>query len=174
MPIERSGFAIPGPGVPGDGYRPFFRSMAIVASGLSAQRTRIEIIADNIANAETTQTGDGTPYRRKVAQLQEVPFHELMAQREVRAGVPNPWVRVPEVGGEPGGVKVVGVVEDATEGPIVYDPGHPDADDDGYVQMSNVRITDEMVNLMEARRMYEANASVFDAVKSMLRRAAQL
>ena len=77
-------------------------------------------------------------------------------------------------GGEVGGVEVLGVAEDQTPGPIVYDPGHPDANEDGYVQMSNVRITDELVGLMEARRLYEANASVFDAVKSMLFRATQL
>jgi flagellar basal-body rod protein FlgC len=65
-------------------------------------------------------------------------------------------------------------MQDMTEGPVVYDPGHPDANEDGYVQMPNVRITDEMVDLMEARRLYEANASVFDAVKSMVRRATQL
>jgi flagellar basal-body rod protein FlgC len=170
--MERSGIGIRGAGENPNGLRPFFRSMSIVATGLSAQRTRIETIADNIANAETTRTEDGTPYRRKIVHLKEIPFADLMNQRETRG--PGPWVPGVEVGGEVGGVEVVGVGEDTSEGPIVYDPGHPDANEDGYVQMSNVRLTDELVDLMEARRLYEANASVFDAVKSMLHRATQL
>jgi flagellar basal-body rod protein FlgC len=170
--MDRGGIRIGGAGGNESGLRPFFRSMSIAASGLSAHRARIEAIADNIANAETTRTADGTPYRRKVVELQEIPFQELMEERSAQG--PGPWVEGPEAGGEVGGVKVMGVAEDATPGPIVYDPGHPDADEDGYVQMSNVRITDELVNLMEARRHYEANASVFEAVKSMLFRATQL
>jgi flagellar basal-body rod protein FlgC len=148
--------------------------MGIAASGLSAQRTRIETIADNIANAETTRTDDGAPYRRKIVDLQEVPFSEAL-DRQGMAGVPPAaW---PPVAGQPapeGGVQVQGVVEDLSEGPMVYDPGHPDADENGYVEMPNVSITQEMVSLLEARRLYEANASVFDAVKSMLRRATEL
>ena len=69
------------------------------------------------------------------------------------------------------GSKVTGIVEDQSEGPLVYDPGHPDADDAGYVRMPNVRITDEMVDLMDARRVFEANATVFQSAKQMLRRA---
>lgn len=169
---DRGGVRIGGAGTGENGLRPFFRSMSIAASGLSAHRARIEAIADNIANAETTRTADGTPYRRKVVELQEVPFQELMAEREVQRV--RPWDEEPEVVGGMGGVEVMGVAEDMTPGPIIYDPGHPDANEDGYVQMSNVRITDEMVKLMEARRHYEANASVFEAVKSMLFRATQL
>ena len=73
-----------------------------------------------------------------------------------------------------GGVRVTGVAEDATEGPMVYDPGHPDADENGYVQYPNVSVTEEMVEMMEARRLYEANASVLQAVKNLLRRATQI
>lgn len=170
--MDRGGIGIKGAGSNPGGLRPFFRSMRIAATGLSAQRTRIELITDNIANAGTTRTGTETPYQRKVAQLKEIPFADLMNQREVQG--PEPWTPGVEAGGEVGGVEVVGIAEDTSEGPIVYDPGHPDANDDGYVQMSNVRITEELVDLMEARRLYEANASVFDAVKSMLRRATQL
>lgn len=171
--MERPGIPLAGaPGVTGP--RSFFRSMGIAASGLSAQRARIEVIADNIANAETTRTAEGAPYRRRVVQLQEIPFAELMSRREALGPPPSPWVASPTAGGEAGGVRVTGILEDMAEGPVVYDPGHPDADEDGYVQMPNVRVTDEMVDLMEARRLYEANASVFDAVKSMLRRASQL
>jgi flagellar basal-body rod protein FlgC len=155
--------------------------MGIAASGLSAQRARIEVIADNIANAETTRTSGGTPYRRRIVQLEQVPFAQVMATRGfvdempgLRPMAPGANPLSPGEAPEAGGVRVLGTAEDGTEGPLIYDPGHPDANEDGYVRMPNVRVTDEMVDLMEARRMYEANASVFDAVKSMLRRAAQL
>ena len=172
--MEGSGFPMRGATGTGDGLRRIFRSMGIAASGLSAQRARIEVIADNIANAETTRTAEGAPYRRKVVQLEEVPFAELMANQGISGGPRIPEVSTPRAAGESGGVRVLGTLEDLSEGPVVYDPGHPDADGDGYVRMPNVRITDEMMDLMEARRLYEANASVFDAVKSMLRRATQL
>ena len=149
--------------------KPFFRSMSIAASGLSAQRARIETIANNIANAETTRTADGTPYRRKVVQLSESPFAELDGSAAGAAAA-----AATKDGDAHGGVEVVEVVEDTSPGTMVYDPGHPDADEAGYVEMPNVRITDEIVDLMEARRMYEANVTVFEAVKAMLRRAAQL
>jgi len=170
--MDRGGIRIGGAGADPNRLGPSFRSMKIAASGLSAHRARIEAIAENIANAETTRTEEGGPYRRKVVQLQEVPFSEIMD----RNGLSPLSTRKtdPNNNQDPGGVEILGVAEDLTEGPIVYDPGHPDANEDGYVQMSNVRITDELVGLMEARRLYEANASVFDAVKSMLRRATQL
>jgi flagellar basal-body rod protein FlgC len=72
------------------------------------------------------------------------------------------------------GVQVTGIVEDASEGPLVYEPGHPDADANGYVRYPNVRITDEMVDLMDARRVFEANATVFQSAKQMLRRALEI
>lgn len=141
--------------------------LGIAASGLSAQRARMDVIASNIANAETISGPDGQPYRRKLIQLQEVGFEPVLAER-TRSAVPGS-----EEEGF-GGVRVAGVAEDTTEGPLVYDPGHPEADDNGYVRMPNVSITDEMVHMMEARRLFEANATVFNAVKSMLRRATQL
>jgi flagellar basal-body rod protein FlgC len=72
------------------------------------------------------------------------------------------------------GVEIVGVREDLSEGPLVYEPGHPDADESGYVRYPNVNLTEETLSLMETRRLYEANATVFDAIKSMLRRATQI
>jgi flagellar basal-body rod protein FlgC len=131
----------PAGGSPG---RPMFGTLAISASGLSAQRFRMDTIATNIANAETTHTVEGGPYRRRTVEMQAA-------------------------GGA--GVQVTGVSEDATAGPLVYDPAHPDANADGYVRYPNVSVTDEMVGLMDARRMYEANATVFQATKSMLKAA---
>ncbi|HYC32243.1 MAG TPA: flagellar basal body rod protein FlgC [Gemmatimonadales bacterium] len=111
------------------------------AAGMSTQQQFIEAISANIANAETTRTADGGPYRRRIA---------VAGQGEVR------------------------VVDDVTPGRLVYDPGHPDADATGYVRMPNVDIATETVDLMIARRMHEANASVFQAAKGMLRRALEI
>jgi flagellar basal-body rod protein FlgC len=126
------------------GARPMFGTLAISASGLSAQRFRMDVIASNVANSETTHTADGGPYRRRTVEMQAAPG---------------------------GGVDITGVAEDATDGPIVYDPSHPDANADGYVRYPNVSVTDEMVGLMDSHRMYEANATVFQATKSMLKAA---
>lgn len=144
------------------GIRQPMRGLGIAASGLSAQRTRLDAISANIANAETTRGVDGTPYRRKVVRLEEVGFEPLLTGTTAE----------PEA--ESGGVRVVAVEEDLSEGALVYDPGHPDADENGYVTMPNVDITTEMVDLMETRRLFEANATVFQAIKSMLRRSTQL
>jgi flagellar basal-body rod protein FlgC len=165
------------------GFRGAFRSLGISSSGLSAQRARIEVVADNIANAETTRTADGTPFRRRAVALQQRPFDAAMARADSAVLGPRP-PRAPQVKGAPegspadaapeGGVEVAEIVQDDVEGPRIYDPGHPDADEDGFVQMPNVEVSQEMVSLLEARRLYEANATVFDAVKQMLRRATQI
>jgi flagellar basal-body rod protein FlgC len=145
------------------GMRRPTRSLGIAASGLSAQRARLDAIASNIANAETTRGVDGTPYRRRVVELQEVGFGSLLEGSSAADSVEGN-----------GGVRVTGVSQDLSEGPLVYDPGHPDADEKGYVRMPNVSITEEMVDMMDAQRLFEANASVFQAIKAMLSRAAQL
>ena len=177
-----------------------FRSLAISASGLSAQRVRMETIASNIANAETTHSTDGVPYRRRVAVLAAgdgsagagtdpvapgqpagtsgvfsgVSAFEVPSGDFPTDGPPRFQVPVLETNGPTGsstGVHVAGIQEDTTPGPMVYDPGHPDADKNGYVHYPNVRITDEVVNMMDARRVYEANASVFQTAKGMLNQA---
>ena len=147
------------------GLRRPMRSLEIAASGLSAQRTRMDTIAMNIANAESIGA-DGAPYRRRVVRLEPVPFRPLLE------GGPAEPVDAGDEGA--GGVRVAGIEEDPSEGQLIYDPSHPDADADGYVHMPNVSITEEMVDLMEARRLFDANASVFEAIKGMLRRATQL
>lgn len=153
--------------------RPMFRTLGISASGLSAQRTRLDVIATNIANAETTRTADGQgPYQRQVVRMAE--RGEPWQPYEVNAMTGQTTdFRLPS--GEPlgamHGVEVEGIEADVNEGPLVYEPGHPDADENGYVRYPNVRITDEIVDLMDARRIYEANATVFQSAKAMLRRA---
>ena len=161
--------------------RPMFRSLGIAASGLSAQRQRMETIASNLANAETTRAEDGTPYRRRIVRMeagapeQGAPDLRLNPAdpSEIFAPVPPAEFRLPPMQPDaiPSGVRVAGIEEDTSEGPLVYDPGHPDANDAGYVRYPNVRITDEMIDLMDARRVYEANATVFQSAKAMLRRA---
>ena len=157
--------------------RPLFRTMGIAASGLSAQRARMEVIATNIANAETTRTPDGGPYRRKEVALraaQPVAFQDAFSRA---MGVPEVVSMLPPlpfgdaVADRAAGVEVAGIIEDQTEGPKLFQPGHPDADKDGFVRYPNVRLTDEIVDLMDARRQYEANATVFQAAKQMMRRA---
>lgn len=165
-------------GFPPDPYRklvrPMFRTLAISASGLSAQRQRLEVVAQNIANAEVTRTEDGGPYRRRVVRM-EPQRVEGQPFEMTREGVVSAF-RLPT--GNPlehlGGVRVTAIEEDGSEGPLVYDPAHPDADANGYVRMPNVRITDEIIDLMDARRVYEANATVFQAAKAMLRSALNL
>jgi flagellar basal-body rod protein FlgC len=170
--------------------RPMFRSLAIAASGLSAQRTRMEATASNLANSETTRTPDGTPYRRRVVRLERAEMSEqgygAPAPGQLPFSVPpfgTPPFDVPAYApGDTGsyavvpddpayGVRVAGVEDDASEGTLVYEPGHPDADANGYVRYPNVRVTDELIDLMDARRVYEANATVFQSAKAMLRRA---
>ncbi|MCM1160010.1 MAG: flagellar basal body rod protein FlgC [Roseburia sp.] len=135
-----------------------FTAFDINASGLTAQRYRMDVISENVANANTTRTSDGTPYRRKTVVFQErdsqTPFSRVLNSATDRyAGK---------------GVKVVGTYEDHTTDLIkAYDPAHPDADEDGYVLYPNVNIITEMTNLIDASRAYEANATAFDASKSM-------
>ncbi len=165
--------------------RSMFRSLAIAASGLSAQRQRLDVVSQNIANAETTHTDAGGPYKRRTVKMEEQILDAAGFRSQLESnGVMGlqPW-QVPQVAqiapiplpGAPDdlgtGVRVTGIEQDASQGPLVYEPGHPDADKNGYVRYPNVRITDEMVDLMDARRVYEANATVFQSAKSMLRRA---
>lgn len=166
------------PGI--DGVRGLLRGLAIPASGLSAQRKRMDVIAMNIANAETTRAAEGGPYRRQVLQLgvargpQGVGALGTAALGRVEVPDVPPAGSTPAASDSAFGVEVLGVAQDASEGPLVYDPGHPDADAQGYVRYPNVELVQETVDLMDARRAYEANATVFDAMKSMLRRAIRI
>lgn len=136
-----------------------FAGLAIAASGLSAQRLRMEVAAANLANAETTRTADRGPYQRRVVTL-EPTLSNAPARFTEGETVPDS-----------GGVRVAGIGVDTRPGHTVYDPTHPDADANGYVTYPNVDATQELVSIMEARRLYEANATAFTATKQMLRRA---
>jgi flagellar basal-body rod protein FlgC len=127
----------------------------VSASGLAAQRTRLQTISSNLANANTTRTAEGTPYRRKV------PVFEAEAVATFGDALDK----------ELASVRVAGTREDPTPFPVVHDPDHPDADLDGYVQLPNVDVLSEMVDLMNTSRSYEANANVIDTTRDMALRA---
>ncbi len=140
-----------------------YSSLDIASSGMTAQRLRMDLVASNIANASTTRTEQGGPFRRRLA---------IFATRTITP---------PRTGYAPGqdwgkdlmpyqGVRVVGIGEDQRPFEIVYDPGHPDADEFGNVAYPNVDTITEMVDLIESNRAYEANMSVFETAKSLLMR----
>ena len=134
-----------------------FQSFNISASGMTAQRFRTDIIAENIANVNTTSTESGGPYRRKIVTFQEkdvTPFSQYFSHSKNKA-----------VGN---GVKITKVSEDyETDFIMEYDPANPDADENGYVSYPNVNTVTEMTNLIDATRSYEANATAFEASKNM-------
>src|SRR5579884_1476955 len=144
-----------------------FSAMRTSASGLTAQRLRMDVISNNIANAETTRTAEGGAYRRQEVvfapkETGQVPFFNLL-RGDARTG------NVP--GLETEGVQSVGIVEDKSPTRKVFDPGNPDANPDGYVEYPNVNVVTEMTDMLSATRSYEANVTVFNAVKAMAQRA---
>lgn len=133
----------------------------ISASGLTAERMRMEVVANNIANASTTRTPEGGAYRRK-----DVIFETAMAEG------PGPRGTVETSG--LAGVRTVGIVDDMSEMPRRYEPGHPDADVEGFVTMPNVNLPMEMVNLITATRAYEANLKAAQNFVDMNQQALQI
>lgn len=141
-----------------------FDSINISASGLTAERLRMDIISQNIANANVTRTANGTPYRRKMVVFQEAEMNEPFSSYLSKA----------KGNFKKSGVKVSSIVEDQSEFKLVYNPGHPDADANGYVRMPNVDIMIEMVNMISATRAYEANVTSINSTKSMIMKALEI
>jgi len=147
-----------------------FTAINIASSGMSAQRTRADVISDNMANASTTRTSEGGPFRR--------------SRTIMRPRVDSPYWRSPFLpqgmdNGVGGGVRIAEIQKDfKTENKLVYDPTHPDAiksgPREGYVEMPNVDIVSEMVDLIAASRAYEANASVIEGSKAMFQKALEI
>ncbi|NLK23053.1 MAG: flagellar basal body rod protein FlgC [Clostridiales bacterium] len=129
-----------------------FTSMRISASGMSAERLRMDTITSNMANAETTRTDEGGPYKRKVAVFKECY----------------------DVARNPNGVKAVAIEDDKSELRKVYDPTNPDADDNGYVTYPNVNVLNEMADMIVSTRAYEANVDTLTANKSMFTKALEI
>ncbi|MBQ4132403.1 MAG: flagellar basal body rod protein FlgC [Desulfovibrionaceae bacterium] len=141
----------------------FMTALDIGASGLSAERTSINIISMNLANAKTTRTPEGGPYRRKSVMLTstEVDSHfskhmQTALDKELR------------------GVRVMHIATDNRPFKLVYEPGHPDADEDGMVRYPDINVVEEMVSLMTAQRGYEANVSAMETVKAMYNKALEI
>jgi len=156
-----------------------FKAMGISASGLRAQRAVMNAISMNLANAHTTRSENGEPYRRIRTLLSHVPTHQpfsniLVHQIEVVGHLMRthpthfpqahflPW----ELNQDQGGIKVE-MVEDLNGYKMIHDPSHPDADESGYVLLPNINIIEEMIELLGAVRSYEANVTAFNAAKSM-------
>ena len=147
-----------------------FGSLDISASALSAERLRMDVTAENLANAQSTRTSNGGPYRRKevVQESNGDGFAGALASARA-AGVGGAGGAGPQ-----GGVKVTGVVEDQTPNRLVYDPSHPDANAQGYVSMPNVNPVTEMVDLISASRSYEANVTAMQTSKQMFTKTLDL
>ena len=143
----------------------FWESLRVGASGLSAQRTRLDLISNNIAKAQTTRTKEGGAYKR-----QDVVF---TAQDTSNNSFLPAFIAAKhgDLQTLSGGVNVAQIVTDTTPGSQVYDPTHPDADKNGYVTYPNVNPVVEMTNMLSATRSYEADLSVVDAVKRMALKA---
>lgn len=136
----------------------FLSSMDISKNALSAQRLRMDVITQNLANAETTKTQDGTPYVRQLVVFEErKSFKEVLGEQKKKLKYE--------------GVTVAKVVKDDSPLNPVYDPTHPDANEDGYVMMPNVDKTKETLDLMAAYRSYEANVAALEAIKNMAQKA---
>lgn len=139
----------------------FLTSLDIGKNALSAQRLRLDIIAQNIANAETTKTSDGGPYRRQLVVFEEKKsFKNILGEKRGQTSYD--------------GVTVAKVIKDESPFVPVYDPTNPDADEDGYVNMPNVDTTKETLDLLAATRSYDANITALNAVKAMASRALQI
>lgn len=147
----------------------FFSSMNIVGSGMTAQQARLDVISENITNMNTTRTESGGAYRRKITVMQAETgkngFREAMS-RAARRGhaISNRGYE------QAGGVKIVEIAEDETELPFIYDPTHPDANEEGYVEMPNVTLVKEVTDAMAASQAFNANVTAFNALKQVIQK----
>ncbi len=162
--------------------RQLFGGLSISSAALSAQRKRMNAVAENIANAETTRTEQGTPYRRKIVNfastLQRISTpvlrnESLELATTQRGHLSGGFTGVSEVPETFASVEAI-EVEDTKPFRMVYDPDHPDADEQGYVKMPNVNVVAEMVEMIAASRAYEANATVITAAKNMAKDALEI
>lgn len=143
----------------------FMNAFNISASGLSAQRMRLDVAAENITNINTTRTQAGGAYKRKMVVFESIggsDFQKIFNETALRNG------------GRPAGVRVSEIVEDDRAFKSVYNPNHPDADEQGYVMMPNVDLLKETVDSMAATRAYDANVTAFNAIKTMAAKALEI
>ena len=138
-----------------------FSAISVGASGMAAQRARAELLVENLANAETTRTPDGGPYRRKDAVFES-------------SEISSPFSSIFDTQLQGTGVAVSDIVTDTSDPERRYMPGHPDADSDGYVAFPHINPAEDMVDLMGASRGYEANVAAIAAVKDMIQHSIDL
>ncbi|MBI5590612.1 MAG: flagellar basal body rod protein FlgC [Deltaproteobacteria bacterium] len=141
----------------------FFDSMQTSASGLTAQRLRMNLVATNLANTETTRTEQGGPYQRKEPVFAATPVQSAFGE-----------VLKAELGNKPSEVNVVEVINDQRKPLLKFDPLHPDADPQGFVSLPNINVMEEMVNMMAASRSYEANVTAISTSKNMVQKALEI
>ena len=147
-----------------------FTSMNIAATGMSVERLRTDVISNNIANASTTRTPEGGPFKKSLVVLEPIASEHPVWR--------SPFVSADQDNGPGMGVRVKEIVKDTTQGKLVYDPNHPDAiqsgPNKGYVEYPNVNIVNEMVDMISANRAYEANSSVIQGSKEMFSAALEI
>lgn len=153
----------------------FLSALNISASGMTAERMRLDVVSENISNLKTTRTEDGGPYKRKMVVFETVKdrsFQDVLngAARGVRG---RNGRKIGNIGAA-GGVRVSEIVEDDRDFKPVYDPLHPDADVDGYVMMPNIDLVKETIDGMSASRGYDANLTAFNAIKAMASKALEI
>jgi flagellar basal-body rod protein FlgC len=162
-----------------------FSGLSISASGLRAQRVRQNVIASNLANAETTRTAEGGPYKRQFVVLRENPKEaeqrfvfgpgkmQGFTTHENHIPIPEPGFPIGKdhIGS---GVQVASIEQDRSPAKLVYDPTHPDANEQGYVAMPNVNVVQEMTDMITATRSYEANVTAMNSTKAMLMKALEI
>lgn len=141
----------------------FLNAFRISASGMSAQRLRMNVATSNLANINTTRTRQGGPYRRKDVLFESQPMPGSF-RNTLRSALARNMM----------GVKASGIIEDPREPVSKYDPQHPDADEKGYIRVPRINLMEEMVNMMSATRSYEANASAIKATKDMAQKALEI
>lgn len=146
----------------------FLPSMDISASGITAQKNRMDVIAQNIANKDTTRTENAQAYRRKLVVFREIGSSGFFSNLKYAKQKINPNTATK------GGVLVDKIIEDQSDFIPVYDPMHPDANDEGYVMMPNVNTSAEMVDAMATQRSYNANITAFNTIKEMARKALEI
>lgn len=147
----------------------FLSTMNIIGSGITAQHLRLDVISENVTNINTTRTGDGGPYRRKVVVFEAQSggrnaFRQAMAEAQFRLGG-----MVSNAGYEnTGGVRVVNIAEDQSDFKLKYDPTDPDANEEGYVELPNVDLVKEITDAMAASQAYSADVTAFNVLKSVI------
>jgi len=141
----------------------FLTALKISSSGLSAQRIRMNVISANLTNIDTTRTPEGGPYRRKDV---------IFAATQVNSPFQN--ILESQIKGRVYQVNVEGIYYDNSPSRLKYDPGHPDANDEGYVALPNITVIEEMINMLSATRSYEANVTAINATKNMALKALEI